>query len=273
MAANVTTQTNSPLEGRRILLTREKPLSTEQAARLKALGASVLHVPTIQTAPPESWQPLDGAIEQIRVYDWLIFTSANAVAYFADRLYRKLGGEPDLKQGPLVCAIGHATASEAERRSIQVNLLTESANSEELLQAIVDRAGGEAALRGLRMLLPRSDIARDLLPEGLTRLGVEVDSVETYRTVAPAIDRHALLKELEARPLDVATFTSPSTVDNFVDYVGKERISEILGTALIACIGPTTAAAASAHGLRNVVYPKHPSWEALVDEIVRRLLV
>jgi uroporphyrinogen III methyltransferase/synthase len=238
---------------------------------LEALGARVVRIATIRIAPPADWAPLDRAIDSIDDYNFLVFTSVNAVDYFVSRLTLRRPGGANLSSDIVVCAIGSTTARSARELRLRVDLVAETSHAEGLLTAIVQYAGGEEALRGSRFLLPRSSIARDLLLDELRRMGAVVDPVEAYRTLVPTAERDDIIRDLSRQPVDAVTFTSPSTVNNFVTLVGRERLHELLAGAIVVCIGPVTAKAAVDHGFQNVVSPEEHNAGALVDEILARL--
>jgi uroporphyrinogen III methyltransferase/synthase len=256
------------LQGRRVVVTRRSSQSTELLDELQKLGAAIVSLPSIEVGDPESYEALDRAIDNIGTFDWLVFTSANGVRYFHARLKKAKPDAIEHVNRLVVCAIGAATARAAEEAGLIVSVTPQDSQAEGLLRSIIDYAGNEQALRGLRFLLPRSNIARATLIERLSRLGAAVHSVEAYRTVLPQHDLDTIVGTL-AEPIDVVTFTSPSTVQNLVALVGADRFSNAFGSALAACIGPVTAQAASQAGLTNVVYPEERTAQALVSEIVK----
>jgi uroporphyrinogen-III synthase len=253
------------LKGRRVVVTRQPSQGQTLIQALVDRGATVVNIPTIEVVEPSSWEPLDTAIREAQSFDWLVFTSGNAVRFFRDRLQLRPEGL-GLVENVVVCAIGASTAREAQQAGFEPRVIPQESQAEGLLQSIIDYAGGETALKGLRFLLPRSNIARDYLSEALARLGVIVHSVEAYRTVLPEATREIILKELDA-PVDVFTFSSPSTVQNLLAIVGAEALKERFRKSLAACIGPVTAKAAREAGFENVIYPKDRSSESLVGEI------
>src|SRR5690349_2281751 len=167
-----------PLFGKRIVVTRAREQAGMLGAGLRALGANVIELPTIEIVPPADYGPLDRAIAELAAYDWLIFTSANGVRYFLDRLDRS---RQDLRMlRARICAIGDATKAAVENLHLKVDLIGEEYVAESLVDAFqaID-------LGGKRMLLPRAAVARDLLPRKLRERGARVDVVEAYRTVVP----------------------------------------------------------------------------------------
>ncbi len=157
-----------PLFGRGIVITRPEAQAEELAELLRARGARVIPFPVIRIAPPESWEELDGAIDRLESYRWIIFTSANGVAFFFRRLRERGRDIRDLK-GIRIATIGPATASAVEALGIRVDLVPEEFISEGVVKAF---AGED--LRGSRVLLPRAEEARDVIPEGLAKMGASV---------------------------------------------------------------------------------------------------
>lgn len=204
------------ISGKRILITRPPHQAQEFAERLRQVGAVPILLPLISIEPAA---PLPG----VSAYDWVIFTSANAVM----RITEPAGF-------PCVAAVGTATAEALHKKGIRVDLIPAAHTAE----ALYAEMAASFSLETVRILLPQGDLARPWLAEQLRQTGARVDEVVVYRTVRPPIDP-ALL----AQPFDVITFTSPSAVQHFIDVFSDT------GNARIACIGPVTAAAAREVGL------------------------
>jgi len=192
-----------PLFGRGIVITRPEAQAEELSELLRARGARVIYFPVIRIAPPESWEELDGAIDRLESYRWIIFTSANGVAFFFRRLRERGRDIRDLK-GIRIATIGPATASAVETLGIRVDLVPEEFISEGVVKAF---AGED--LRGRRVLLPRAEQARDVIPEGLAKMGADVDVATAYRTVRSDRNAAELESFLAEDKVDVITFTSP----------------------------------------------------------------
>jgi uroporphyrinogen III methyltransferase/synthase len=222
-----------PLAGCRIVVTRAREQADSLAARLSALGAAVIELPTIEIRPPADPGPLDRAIANLPSYDWLIFTSANGVRAFIDHL-------PDLRalRGK-ICAIGPATRAAIEALHLKIDLMGEEYVAESLVAAFASHP-----IEGKRILLPRAAVARDVVPIELTKRGAYVDVVEAYRTVAPE-DLSAKIADAFARKPDAITFTSSSTVKNFAAAAGAESLA---GVNVIS-IGPITSETARGLGI------------------------
>jgi uroporphyrinogen III methyltransferase / synthase len=260
-----------PLRGKTVLVTRPRGQSEDIAAQLEALGAAVIHCPTIEVVPPSSWAPLDASIRKIKQYDWIVFTSANGVHFFFHRLNENGSESGAALRGCVVCAIGPATARALELAGAAAHVIATDSKAEGALTAIIDYLGGDENVRGKRFLIPRAKVAREILPEGLRRLGARVDAVETYRTVKPDVERETVLRIFKENSIDVATFTSSSTISNFAAIVGLQDLSNLLANVLIACVGPVTAETAASHGLRNIIQPDLYNADALIESIVKAI--
>ncbi len=252
----------TPLLGKRILITRARDQSTEFAARLKRLGAKVMEFPTIEILPPTNWKEVDRSIDQLKAYDWAIFTSANGVKFLFQRLEER--GFPLRFPASLkICAIGPATAKQLKAKGIRVDYTPK----EFIAEAILD-GFGKMAVKGKRILLARAKVARDALPKGLKKMGAEVDVVEVYRTVKPRGGRKRLNQLLLERGIDVITFTSSSTVNHFVELLREEDLKKLLKGTAIACIGPITAKTAKRWGMKVKIQPKQYTIPGLTQAIV-----
>jgi uroporphyrinogen III methyltransferase/synthase len=250
-----------PLIGKKILITRSREQSTEFTTRLKNFGAEVIEFPTIEIVPPISWDKLDQAINQLKFYDWIIFTSANGVNFFWQRLQEK--GKNCLPSYLKICAIGPATANQLKKREISVDYIPKEYVAEAILKGFE-----KMDLKGKRILLARAKKARDLLPRGLRKMGAEVDVVEAYRTIKPHGGTKRLIKLLTNGEIDVITFTSSSTVNHFVEILKKENLKKLLKGITIACIGPITTQTAKRWGMKVHIQPKQYTIPALTQAIV-----
>jgi hydroxymethylbilane synthase len=244
-----------PLEGQRVVVTRPRPQAPELVRRLEELGAEAIPFPTISIQPMEDTGPLDEAIERLAGggYDDVIFTSVNGVAIFWERL-EALGYDVFAFNDVRVAAIGPATGEALSERGVEPDFIPE----EFVAEAI---AAGLGDVWGHRILLPRAQIARPTLRDQLAARGAQVDDVATYRTLPAQPDGRTLLA-LESA--DIFTFTSSSTVRNFVKLVGgTERARLLTREALVACIGPVTAETARELGLEPVVVAERYTMEGL----------
>lgn len=257
-----------PLFGQRIVITRDRRQAMELAEPLEALGAETLFAPMIEISAAADPTPLDHAIARLATYDWVIFTSVNGVRYFVEALDRSSADLRSLRAK--LCAIGSATRAAVEALHLKVDKMPEEYVAESLLQAFA----GEN-LDGLRILLPRAAVARDVIPVALKRRGALVDVVEAYRTVIPD-DAAARVREAlqgvsrEPRRPHWITFTSSSTVTNFIAVLGKPgrpRFDGALDGIKIASIGPITSATLREHGLNVDVEADPHTIGGLVEAI------
>ncbi len=227
----------SPLDGKRIVITRPPDKAADLAALLRARGAEPVIMPTITTRPPADSGPLDALLRQLPTYNWVIFTSANAVDYTWPRL-EALSIDPIALEGMDFAAIGPATARALEARGVHPALVPR----EHVAEALFEALRAQAPLADLRILIPQANLARPALADLLRGAGAAVDTAVAYETVRPEVDPAIL-----AEPFDAVTFTSPSTVRHFVELFDDPK--PVLGAAQVACIGPITADAAREVGL------------------------
>lgn len=244
-----------PLFGQRIVITRDRSQAMDLAEPLEALGAETLLLPVIEVREAVDPAPLDQAISRLDSYHWLIFTSVNGVRFFMDRLDRSAFDLRALKAK--ICAIGPATRAAVEALHLKVDRMPEEYVAESLVQAF---ASGD--LRGCRILLPRAAVARDVAPVELMRRGATVDVVAAYRTVIPET-AVARAREVMARKPHWITFTSSSTVKNFVAVAGREALHGVK----VASIGPVTTATARELGIEVDADARPYTMEGLVAAI------
>ncbi|MEX2268238.1 MAG: uroporphyrinogen-III C-methyltransferase, partial [Acidimicrobiia bacterium] len=223
-----------PLFGRSVVVTRAREQASELREQLEALGAEVIELPTIAI------EPLEFALPAFDRYGWIVFTSANAVAAFFDRGLLRSGLDARALAGVGVAVIGLATEMELVARGIRADLMPDDFVAESLLEAFPDPSEP-----GERVLLPRAEQARDVLPDGLHKKGYNVDVIPVYRTV-PTRPDPAMVERVRAGDVDAITFTSSSTVNNFCDAV--RELSE--PPPIIVSIGPITSKTAAECGLR-----------------------
>jgi uroporphyrinogen III methyltransferase/synthase len=249
-----------PLFGKGIVITRPEKQADDLARLLINEGANSIHFPTIKIIPPTDWHDLDAAIKKLEDYDWLIFTSANGVAFFFERLFAKAKDIRDLK-GIKICCIGPATAQQVESKGIKVDLVPEKFISEGILESF-----SRINLRGKKILIARAAKARDVLPAGLKKSGAKVDVVTAYETVNSGKKKNEMETLFKEDQVDVITFTSSSTVNNFMKIMGR-NFSLPKGVK-IACIGPVTAAAAARAGFSVDIHQEEYTMEGLVQSLI-----
>lgn len=254
-----------PLFGRRILVTRPRDQAPELVNRLTALGADAILAPMIRIAPPDDPGPLQRAADDAAIFDWIVFTSGNAVDAFMKAF---LNGRRDLRslRGPGLCTVGSGTAERLATYGLRVDLVPDEFRAE----AVVAALAAHGPLDGARVLLPRSDIGREVIAEQLRAAGALVTDVVAYRTILEEAQRegdpdvYGML--LEGR-IDVVTFTSASAVRNFARIYGADPAADLLRRTTVAAIGPVTAEAARQLGIEVTIQPAEYTIPALVDAI------
>jgi uroporphyrinogen III methyltransferase/synthase len=254
-----------PLFGKRVLVTRAEDQAGEMVAALRAAGAEAILAPMIRIAPPESWDEADAALDRLESYDVVLVTSANAIRRLAGRA-RELGIGFGGLRARVLC-VGPKTAEATLAEGLPVHALPgERYDAEGLLELI----GREHAPAGRRFLFPRAERARAVLVKGLRGAGAIVDPVAVYRTLPPEQQEAGLRERLAAGEIDVLTFTSPSTVRNFLSQLAPEARCAA-ERALLAAIGPVTAEALRKEGLEPDVVPDRALAAELVAALTRAI--
>ena len=282
-----------PLNGIRVLVGRARHQAGNLSIELRKNGAQVIEIPFIEIRKPRSFRPLDSALKNLGSYDWLILTSVNGVEAMWQRL-AKLGLSLELdREGHgvsraarrnkkpaasaaqanrlRIAAIGPATKKAIEERGVSVTIVPKQYVAESVVRSL------RAKVKDKRVLLVRAKVARDVIPQELRRAGARVDVVEAYETIVPKASRsrlQRLMKDPKHRP-HVVTFTSSSTVRNFVDLLAahrqaKQRIPQLDGV-LMSSIGPVTSAALGEFGLPVQIKAKVFTIPGLVAAVVSRL--
>ena len=249
-----------PLFGKRVLMTRAKEQAGELAGLLAAAGAEPIEGATIRIVEPNDWAPVDRAIDALGQYDWVIFTSVNGVAHFMKRL-QKCGHDARSFAGRRICCIGPRTAEELAAYGLKADVVPAEYQAEGVLATLA-----ESDLSRARVLIPRAEVARELLPEELRSRGAVVDVVPVYRTEVPRDSVESWKQLLVDQEIECVTFTSSSTVRNFIELVGGEAQARVLVQSVaVACIGPITAQTAREAGLSVAVMPNENTIPALVE--------
>lgn len=230
-----------PLIGKTIVITRAASQSAELRTALEDLGARVIECPTIHIVPPQSWKPVDDSIRRLGGYQWLLFTSANAVEQFMGRMGDRRPSIP-------IAVVGSATGKKLVEWGLKASLVPSDFRAEGLLEAF------PANMVGNRILFPRAEVARELLPEELRRRGATVDIVTVYRTVKALTGNIGEI--LETERVDCIVFTSPSTI--------PEDLHSLPTFTRLAVIGPVTREAAQLLGLKPDIVPVESTVPALV---------
>ncbi len=251
---------DGPLSGKTVVVTRSRAQAAELTMQLGALGAEVLEFPVIDTVEPESWEPADSAIRNLETYNWVVFTSANAVNAFFDRMATQ---DMDARQlaGCRVAAVGPATATRCEERGVRPDFVPEEHRAEGVLDGLCRRGVGS----GSRVLIPRALEAREVLPDTLREQGAHVDVVPVYRTV-PAPGAPGVLERMAEGQVDAVTFTSSSTVRHFLRLLKGSAAT--LEQVIAVSIGPVTSETARRSGLAVAAEATHSTVAGLVQAIV-----
>jgi uroporphyrinogen-III synthase len=259
------------LSGVRVLVGRARHQAGALSTELRELGADVLEIPFIEIRPPRSFKPLDAALKNLKIYDWLILTSVNGVAAMWERLTKLRLTKKSLKHLK-IAAIGPATQTAIQKRGIKVDVVPDEYVAESVVRSLRKK------VKGKRVLLVRAKVARDVIPKELRKAGATVDVFEAYETVVPSSSRarlRAALKNSRRRP-DVITFTSSSTVKNFVALLGTaghsrngKRPSSLKNVSL-ASIGPVTSATLRELKLGVDIEAREYTIPGLVQAIVAR---
>jgi uroporphyrinogen III methyltransferase/synthase len=237
----------------------------ELVAGLRAMGGNVLPLPVIKAQAIEDKHLIDAALASLPEYDWIIFTSAYGVCFFVQRLNDR-GIGADIRNMPKICAIGPATAAAVREFGYPTALIAERFVAEGVLEALGKYYGGLPHVAGLRILLPRAQQARELLPEALIAAGARVDVVPCYQTVRGEIDG-GIVRQLRHRRPDLAVFTSSSTIRNLMDILGQEEGEKVLLESTVAVLGPVTGKTAESFGKRAEIAPGENTVAALLKAI------
>lgn len=250
-----------PLFGKRILVTRARSQASKLTAKLENLGAEVMETPAIALADPaDNYAALDKAISHVADYHWLIFTSANGVERFFARLF-KSGKDARALGYAKIAAIGSATAEKLKQYGLVADVIPQEYRAEGVVEALKGKLPPHA-----KILIPRAEEAREVLPDTLREMGAEVEVAPAYRTVCGQVDGEALAAELKEGRIDMVTFTSSSTVKNLVNIIGS---AEVLKGVKTACIGPVTADTAKSLGIEPDIIAKEYTIDGLVEAICK----
>ena len=254
---------NRPLFGKRIIVTRAREQASHLVNMLSDLGAECLQYPTIQVVAPDSWKPLDHAIKNLAAYHWLVFTSVNGVKFFFKRLFENDADVRALSHLKTAC-IGPATADKLFEYGIKTDILPQSYRAESIVESFQ-----KEAVDGKLILLPRAREARPVLPVELTRMGATVDEITAYCTEPVSDHTDALTEQLRKGTVDLITFTSSSTVNNFKALLPKDQQEDLLRGTVIASIGPITTETAKQMGFTVHITAEAYTIPGLCDAILK----
>ncbi len=255
--------TDKPLAGKRIVVTRAPEQAGGLTQVLERMGAEVLLLPTLSFAPVEDWTALDGALQEISEFDWLLLTSQNAVRFFCQRC-RQRGMRPEdlsFSSKLRIGAVGIATAHAARHELMRVDYVAKGQTGESFAQELT------AELAGRRVLLPRSDQADERLPNALRNAGAIVIEAITYRTTPPADFDLQIMGRVRRRELDAIVFASPSAFYNLRDLFEPGELVKLSEGVEFAVIGPTTARALRESGVRVEIETQESSSTGLANAI------
>jgi uroporphyrinogen III methyltransferase/synthase len=258
-----------PLFGRRIVITRSPERARELADALENLGAETIQAPTFRLTPAEDPESVDRLAAHADDFDWIVFESAGAAARFLAALD---SGPRDLRAlgQTAICAVGPSTADELAARGLKADIVI----PEVRVESIADALPARLPVDGRRVLIVRPDHQRNTLADALSERGAAVTDLVAYATTADPPDSPAaqrIYRDLLDGRIDAVTFTSPTAVRRFASLIGEEQAADLLGTTAVACIGPVTAAAAQALGIRPTFVASPYTVEGLVSGLVERL--
>jgi uroporphyrinogen III methyltransferase/synthase len=250
-----------PLFGKGILVTRAENQAGEFSRLLAAKGATVFECPTISIVPQESNEELVSAIETLSSFDWTIFTSANAVRFFFDHIGAK-GLDSRTFGSCRVCAVGPKTAASLLEFGIRPDLVPSDYKAEGVVAEF-----GRLEMKGKKVLFPKADKARDLIPTALGEMGALITAPIAYRNVIPDVIPEKALQALEEQKIHCITFTSSSTAENLAAILGENRLLRLLEGVAVAAIGPVTAKTCRELGLEVHIEPKEYTLEKMTEAI------
>lgn len=253
---------NRPLSGRSIMVTRSADQAGEFSSMLAECGAAVIECPTIRIVPPEDFSPLDTAINGLKEFDWLILTSANAVKYFFERV-EFLGKDARSLASCRIAVVGPQTALALQNFGLRPDLIPHDYKAEGVIAEF-----GKMDVSGKKVLFPKADLARDIIPQELERMGATCVSPVAYCNIQPEGLPEEAAQALEKRDLDCITFTSSSTVVNLAKIVGERNLPDLLKGVAVASIGPITSKTCRELGLHVDIEPEKYTLAALT-EIIR----
>lgn len=254
-----------PLWGKKVVVTRPEAQAVSFVEKITELGGEAIELPAIEIVKETDLSGLYRAFKDIETYDWIIFTSVNAVDIFFDELSKQGLDVRNLK-GVNLCAIGPSTEQTVERKGLSADLVPARFCAEGIIESLKGRMQP-----GQKVLLPRARGARKILPEGLRELGIEVDETCLYTAASPDNTDREKLKEIIDGKADAITFTSSSAVSNFVDLIGKQNVNHADSNVKVACIGPVTADTARRCGFSVDIEAKTYTIDGLVEALVEGL--
>ncbi|RXT14701.1 uroporphyrinogen-III synthase [Ammoniphilus sp. CFH 90114] len=249
-----------PLQGKTVLVTRSRAQASELSLKIEQVGGKVIELPVIKFTPPEDPRPLEQAIRNMNQYDWILLTSTNGVQFFGEKLkeYHLQYSHIEAKIG----VVGPRTAEVLKEWGRDPDVVAEDYKAEGLILALE-----EILQPGDHVLFPRANIARPLIPQELSRRGINVTEVDAYETVMSAEGAQEVIHHLKEKRIDIITFTSSSTVRNFCEVLRLEARDPLLVGVKLACIGPITARTAQELGLTVDIIAQEYTIDGLVQAL------
>lgn len=249
------------LQGKKVVVTRAREQASVLADRIEELGGEAIEFPVIKVAEPLDYSNFDKALDNIEQYNWLVFTSVNGVEAFFERMKLQ---KIDIRKtyASKICAVGQATADKLSDMGLIVDFMPESFTNEELLKGLLERVKEKE-----RVLLARADIANPILPGGLHINNIDFNDLTVYRTLLEEPQENNMVELLESGSVDFITFTSSSTVSNFVNLLGKNNLNAV-NNAKVVCIGPVTAKTASDLGIGVDAVADVYTIEGMVNKLI-----
>ncbi len=255
-----------PLFGKTIIVTRSRDQASVFSDQLIELGANVLEYPTINITDPDDFGPLDRELENLGSTDWLIFTSVNGVDAFFNRIF-ELGRDVRELTGVKICSIGPSTTERIKGFHVSIDCQPPKYVAESVIEALKE----VEEIKGKRFLMPRTDIARSYIPQELEKLGAEVSDIIAYKTVLATDGDNIVLDKLKDGEVDIVTFTSASTVKNFVKIIGEDNLSAFKDNVQFASIGPITNESAEEMDIEISIKAEEYTIPGLVQAIVEKV--
>lgn len=252
-----------PLFGKTIIITRARAQASSLVSKLSKLGAYCVEIPTIKIQETKDKSHIKKAIKNIKQYDWLIFTSVNGVKFFFKTLFAK--GYDTRTLGNLKCAcIGPVTKKRLLDYGIVSDILPDSYVAESVINAF-----SNFEIKNKKILLPRAKNARTILPKELTKIGAIVDEVIVYEAKPDISEKEKLISMLENNEIDIVTFTSSSTVSNFISLIKPKDCNRLMKNVVTASIGPITCDTAKSFGIKTDIQAKEYTIEGLVNSLIK----
>lgn len=250
------------LAGKRVLVTRAREQASVLVEKIEEMGGEAIEFPTIRIAEPDDYSHFDSVLKSIQSFKWIVFTSVNGVKLFFKRM-RSKGIDIRGLSGVKVCAVGQATKAELNNLGLLVDYMPEKYTTDSLLKGML-----ELAKPGEKLLLARADIANPVLSEELKKQGIQVEDLTVYRTVPESSGREEIVSMLNKGKIDFITFTSSSTVRNFVSSIGQDSLEKV-SAAKVVCIGPVTANTAEEMGINVSAVANVYTIDGLVEKLVQ----